>query len=209
VLEGKIETSGTTDQREIHSAGDLFLLRANDAGVAFRNVNSKDPAKLLMYRADENHAPGSSRLETAEETCDAGVKPVNLHFIVRDIHGRDTELNAYKGKVILLDFWATWCPPCRKQIPEFIDLYNRYEARGFVVLGVCVDESPAKVKKFVRNLKVNYPILLGGSRDDLQQAFAPPGFPTGFIIGRDGRICTQKTGLTPVDEIERAIKHLL
>jgi peroxiredoxin len=136
-------------------------------------------------------------------------KTANLRFTVRDIDGKDIALSDYKGKVILLDFWATWCAPCRKEIPGFVDLYRRYKQKGFVVLGVSVDESAADVKKFAKKLKVNYPILLGGARDDLQEAFGPPGFPTAFIIGRDGTIRSQHTGLTPLEELERTIKQLL
>src|SRR5262245_46565585 len=102
-----------------------------------------------------------------------------------------------------------WCAPCRKQIPGFIDLYKRYKSRGVVVLGVSVDESPTAVKKFVKEFHVTYPILLGGTRDDLQQAFGPPGFPTLYIIDRDGQIRSQQTGLTSMEEVERTINLLL
>jgi thiol-disulfide isomerase/thioredoxin len=118
-------------------------------------------------------------------------------------------LESYKGDVILLDFWATWCAPCRKQIPELISLYDRYKSRGVVVLGVSVDESPAAVEKFVKELHVNYPILLGGARDDLQQAFGPPGFPTLYIIDRSGQIRSQHTGLISMEEVERTVNLLL
>src|SRR5262252_3345296 len=114
------------------------------------------------------------------------VRTANLQFTVDDTSGKPVTLDSYRGDVILLDFWATWCAPCRKQIPEFISLYNRYKSRGVVVLGIAVDESPAAVKKFVKELHVNYPILLAGAQDDLQQAFGPPGFPTLYIIDRDG-----------------------
>lgn len=136
-------------------------------------------------------------------------KTANLQFTVDDISGKRVALNSYRGDVILLDFWATWCAPCRKQIPGFIDLYKRYKSRGVVVLGVSVDESPAAVKKFAKELRVNYPILLGGDRDDLQQAFGPIGFPTLYIIDRDGQIRSQQTGLTSMEEVERTINLLL
>ncbi|HMF00913.1 MAG TPA: TlpA disulfide reductase family protein [Terriglobia bacterium] len=136
-------------------------------------------------------------------------RTANLQFTVDDISGKRVALNSYRGDVILLDFWATWCAPCRKQIPGFIDLYKRYKSRGVVVLGVSVDESPGAVKKFVKELRVNYPILLGGGRDDLQQAFGPIGFPTLYIIDRDGQIRSQQMGLTSIEEVERTINLLL
>jgi|SRR5215831_10147181 len=146
----------------------------------------------------------AQRTQTSVET-----KTANLQFTVDDISGKRVALNSYRGNVILLDFWATWCAPCRKQIPEFMDLHKRYKSRGVVVLGISVDESSAAVKNFVKELHVNYPILLGGTRDDLQEAFGPQGFPTLYIIDRDGQIRSQKTGLTSMEEVERTINLLL
>src|ERR1043165_4231712 len=76
-----------------------------------------------------------------EETCDANAKGVNLNFTLKDIYGKNVALSAYQGKVILLDFWATWCAPCKIEIPGFIELYNKYRSRGFIVLGVSMDDS--------------------------------------------------------------------
>ena len=142
--------------------------------------------------------------------CDGQGKTANLDFIVKDLDGRNVALSAYSGKVILLDFWATWCPPCRKEIPAFIELYDKYKPLGFVVLGVSVDDSSSDVKRFVEKFRMNYPVLMGYGRDDLQEAFGgPPGFPTAFIIARDGTICSQHTGLAPLEQFERKIKALL
>ena len=150
------------------------------------------------------------RSEAAEEVCESAAKVANFNFTLKDINGKDVALGAYKGNVVLLDFWATWCPPCKKEIPGFVGLYNTYKSRGFVVLGVSVDDSTSDVKKFVKQFKMNYPVLLGHERDDIKDAFAPmPGFPTTFVIARDGKICYQHTGFTPLDEFERRIKALL
>ena len=163
-------------------------------------------ALLLIMSA--SHPP---KLEAAaEEACDANGKLANLDFTLKDINGKDVVLSAYKGKVILLDFWATWCPPCKIEIPGFIELYNKYRSRGFVVLGVSMDDSTSGVKPFAQKLKMNYPVLIGTGRDDVDQAFGPlPGLPTSFIIGRDGKICGQHTGFAPKEQFEREIKALL
>jgi peroxiredoxin len=151
-----------------------------------------------------------AELEAAQPVCAADGKVANLDFTVKDINGKDVALNAFKGNVILLDFWATWCPPCKKEIPGFVKLYNSYKSRGFVVLGVSVDDSASDVKKFIKQYKMNYPVLMGHERLDLQKAFAPmPGFPTTFVIARDGSICFQRTGYTPVEQFESKIKELL
>ncbi|MBI2150021.1 MAG: TlpA family protein disulfide reductase [Acidobacteria bacterium] len=142
--------------------------------------------------------------------CDPDGKVANLDFVLKDMGGKDVMLNAYKGKVILLDFWATWCAPCRIEIPNFVELYKKYQAQGFVVLGVSVDDPVSKLKSFAKELRMNYPVLVGLDRDDVKDAFGPPpGYPTSFIIGRDGKICSQHTGFAPKEEFERKIKALL
>lgn len=155
-------------------------------------------------------APRSPKQEAAaEETCDAKAKVANLNFTLKDINGKDVTLSAYKDKVILLDFWATWCAPCKIEIPGFIELYNKYKSRGFVVLGVSMDDSTPDVKPFVQKLKMNYPVLTGTGRKDIEEAFGLTGLPTSFIIARHGKICGQHTGFAPKEQFEREIKALL
>ena len=156
-------------------------------------------------------AAGLLRTEASQpDVCDPDGKAANLDFVLKDMNGKNVSLSAYRGKVILLDFWATWCAPCRIEIPNFVELYKKYQSQGFVVLGVSVDDPLPKLKSFAKELKMNYPVLIGLDRDDVKDAFGPPpGYPTSFIIGRDGRICSQHTGFVPKEEFERKIKALL
>ena len=142
------------------------------------------------------------------EACGPDARVANLNLTFRDIRGKPFALSDYKGKVVLLDFWATWCPPCRKEIPGFIELFNSYRSRGLVVIGVSMDESTSDVKRFARQLKMNYPILMGAGRDDLQQAFGDLPLPTAFVIARDGRICGKHDGFTTKEQFEREIGAL-
>ena len=147
-------------------------------------------------------------IAAAQEVCPADAKPANLDFTFKDIHGKPFALSDYKGKVVLLDFWATWCPPCRKEIPGFIELFNTYKSRGLVVIGVSMDESTSDVKKFAKQIKMNYPIVMGSGRDDLAGTFGDLPLPTSFVIARDGKICAKHDGFTPKEQYERELTAL-
>ena len=119
-------------------------------------------------------------------------------------------LSQYRGRVVLLNFWATWCVPCRREIPSLAALHRDYQERGFVVLGVSVDKEVRLIKPFARVMKMNYPVLIGAGRQDLNAAFGPfIGFPTSVLIARDGAICMRHVGLVSKSELERQINALL
>src|ERR1700728_2326208 len=153
-----------------------------------------------------------AKSEAAEGVCNVHPKSANLNFTFKDLHGKSVTLSDYKGKVVLLDFWATWCPPCRKEIPGFVELYNTYKSRGLVVIGVSMDDTDdtPDVKRFAEQFKIDYPILLGfGREDDLKPAFGELPLPTSFVIARDGRIYARHDGLIAKEQVEREISGLL
>jgi peroxiredoxin len=141
--------------------------------------------------------------------CPADAKVANLDFTMKDMNGRDVRLADFKGKVILLDFWATWCGPCKYEIPGFVELQEKYGSRGLQVIGVSVDDTMDKLQPFARRYNINYPILQGLGHDDMQEAYGPIwGIPINFIISRDGKICAKHTGLPPSEgePIEKAVR---
>ena len=145
-----------------------------------------------------------------DAVCDADAGPANLDFTLKDMHGEDVSLAALKGKVILLNFWATWCGPCKVEIPSFVELQDEYRDEGLVVLGLSVDDPVEKLQPFADQYKVNYPLLVGLGRDDVQEAFGPLwGIPVTVYIARDGTLCKRHMGLATKEQVERDIRALL
>ncbi len=154
--------------------------------------------------------PTASGEGEAVLTCPADAKPANLNFTMKDHTGVDVALSAFKGKVLLIDFWATWCGPCKVEIPHFVEFQEQYGNEGLQIVGISVDDTPEKLVPYVRDMKMNYPVLQGLNHDDVQEAYGPiVGIPVSVLISRDGRICATHTGLTGKDVFEREIKALL
>jgi peroxiredoxin len=137
-------------------------------------------------------------------------KQANLDFTVKDMNGAKVRLSDYKGKVILINFWATWCPPCKMELPGFIELYAQYKDQGLVILGVSGDDDPETLRTFATEWKINYPMLVGRDEEKLLDAYGPLyGYPTSVIVGRDGAVCGRHVGPATKEEFEREIKALL
>jgi peroxiredoxin len=112
-----------------------------------------------------------------------------VNFTLVDLNGKSWTLKELKGKVVMLNFWATWCPPCRKEMPDLETLYSRFESQGFVILGISDDE-PDKVREFVQKQGTKYPVLLDpGSK--VNQLLHINGIPKTFVYDRDGKIVAQ------------------
>jgi cytochrome c biogenesis protein CcmG/thiol:disulfide interchange protein DsbE len=139
-------------------------------------------------------------------------------FTLKDLGGKDVSLSQYKGQVVLLNFWATWCDPCFIEIPWLIEMQQKYSGKGFTILGVALDEEGKSVvapwvakERFNvggQKLPMNYPILLGD--DAVGDKFGGLlGYPTSILISRDGKIIKRVTGILTYDEISKAIESQL
>ena len=152
---------------------------------------------------------GSADFPGEPEDAAAAGKPAKLDFTLKDMNGVDVNLESFKGKVILLNFWATWCGPCRAEIPSLVELQQQYKD-DLVVLGLSVDDTAEKLLPYAAEFKMNYPVLVGNGREDVQEAFGPLfGIPVSVIIGRDGIIARKHSGIATKEQIEREIKTLL
>lgn len=146
--------------------------------------------------------------EQGDAACMANAKPAT-DFTLPGLDGKAVKLSAYKGKVVLLNFWATWCGPCKAEIPGFVELQTQYK-NDLVIVGLSVDDPADKAKAFADQYKVNYPIVLGLGHDDIQDAYGPIyGIPASFLISRDGKVCKRHLGIAPKSQFEREIKALL
>ena len=145
--------------------------------------------------------------------CPANARKADLSFTLPDLDGKPVKLADYSGKVILLDFWATWCVPCQVEIPGFIDLNEKYKARGAAVVGLVMLDDFKNAKPFAEAHGMHYPILNAVDREDIEKAFGPlAGLPTSFVISRDGRICAAHAGVPGLDKpgssIEKSVENV-
>ncbi len=172
---------------------------------------------LLALPLRERSGDGDSAAAAASGgSCAANAPAANLNFTLKDMNGKDVRLADYKGKVILLNFWATWCPPCKLEIPAFVELERQYKDKGLVILGVSIDDPIDKLPPFAKEYDVNYPLLVGQDREDIQDAYGPMfGIPVSVLIGRNGKVCGKHMGLVSADrdaikqQFEREIQGLL
>jgi thiol-disulfide isomerase/thioredoxin len=172
-----------------------------------------------------NHAASSHSLaahaksaqENGDDADDSGVPSV-IHFarnpermppfLVNDLDGGIISTAGLHGKVVLVNFWATWCPPCREEIPELIELSNRYKDE-LRIIGVSMDDAPAReVREFAKQIGITYPVVMGSGAIEAEYG-GVPALPTSFIISPEGRVVQKHAGLYPIGVYDTEIRSLL
>jgi cytochrome c biogenesis protein CcmG, thiol:disulfide interchange protein DsbE len=165
------------------------------------------PWMIKGARTSHATAAAAPAATTAATTTGKG-EAAKLDLVVKDMNGAAVRLADYKGKVILLNFWATWCGPCQAEIPELVNTYAEYKDRGVVILGVSIDDTAETLRAYAAQKQMQYPVLL--MQDDVDQAYGPIfGVPVTFFIGRDGTISKKHFGPVTKEQVDQEIKALL
>jgi thiol-disulfide isomerase/thioredoxin len=170
-------------------------------------ASCKDPSATTASSAPvAQPAPAGPTVAAASALPVIGPAPA---WKLRDIAGREVSSDEFKGKVVVVDFWATWCGPCKEEIPGYVELQKKHGDKGFVIVGVSLDQQgPPVVKRYADSAKINYPLVMGD--DSVVAAFGGiDAIPTTFLIDREGRIRHKKVGAMETAEYEKLIAPLL
>lgn len=186
-----IETGGVISQAQIEQ--NIQKILAPPGAASTQAAASPDPS--TPSASDDAMPQMSGQLAPA--------------FTLKTPDGKPLSLADYKGKAVLLNFWGTWCGPCKLELPWLMELQKKYAARGFTVLGVAENEdSPKNVSDFAAKMKVNYPLVMGD--DTMNKAYkCCDSVPTSYYIGRDGKVFTQVSGLISESDMEADIQKIL
>jgi thiol-disulfide isomerase/thioredoxin len=134
-----------------------------------------------------------------------------VELSLKDLSGIDQRLSSYRGRIVVLNFWATWCIPCRQEMPDLAAIQNEYAAFGVQVVGASADQiiDRAKVLQFIKQTRINFPVWLGATTEDMQRFGVGPGLPATIIIGRDGRVAVLHYKVIQQAQIKKEIDQLL
>jgi cytochrome c biogenesis protein CcmG/thiol:disulfide interchange protein DsbE len=133
-------------------------------------------------------------LDELEEVPSAGTP--SLDFVLKDMNGADVRLADFKGRPVLINFWATWCAPCKAEVPWLVEFAEKYRDERLAVIGISVDDAPEDIRAFAAEYKVTYPMLVGLGQDELREAFdASVIIPVSWLIKADGTVFAKAVGI--------------
>ena len=198
----------------------LFILAAFAwAGWANWEYRKQAAERLLASTAQGELVPATGDGDSPLQFLPALLGKPAPAFTLEDLSGKKVSLASYKGKALVINFWATWCAPCKLETPWLVELRNQYAAQGFEVLGVSADDidrgDPQKlsdekraIARFVQEMHIPYPVLIDA--DSISRPYGGlDDLPTSFFVDRDGTVIAAQVGMTSKDEIERNIKKSL
>jgi len=177
---------------------------------AFAFVLAGALALPFMPACNDAHDASASASADASGLCSADAEPVDLDLTLKDMHGADVRLADYRGRPMLINFWATWCPPCLEEIPYFVELADKYRDDGLVILGISTDDTADQIRPYAEELKMNYPVLVGLGEPGVERAFgAMWAIPVTIFVKKDGTMCKKHQGTQSKEFFEDHIKALL
>ena len=160
---------------------------------------------IMPFNCDSNKSADISQEEKKSQASEP--KPAH-DFTLKDLNGNDVKLSSFKGKAVIINFWATWCHPCREEIPDLQKGYDENKDNGLVILGVNIKENESKVSKFAKDYKMTYPILLDidGTTSDAYRVF---GIPMSFFIDRNGLVKDSFIGMLTKEDLSKKLAMIL
>jgi peroxiredoxin len=172
------------DAKDSEQDGNTWVgRRPADPYIELATLVRYEHVDASLNNNDEQFRAAMTQLEADDR------KREHPEFTLKDLSGKTWTFSDLRGKVVLVNFWATWCPPCRKEMPDLETLYERFGSKGFVVLGIS-DEDSVKVEPFIRERKVSFPVLLDPGRKT-NDSFVVEGIPKSFVYNRDGKLVAQ------------------
>jgi peroxiredoxin len=180
-------------------------------------ANYKRRKQFAQHQAQGAPVPETANNQSVQQDVGADESLPDLRgkrapeFSLRSVDGKKVSLSDYKGKAVLINFWATWCAPCKIEMPWLVALRSQYAPQGFEILGVNADDAGtprAKLAKFGQEQGLNYPLLVGD--DAMSRKYGGVEFlPTSYFVGRDGKIVAETAGLVSKSEVEASIQKAL
>ena len=154
--------------------------------------------------------PGCAQHDEVPDTAGTAATEAPLDFRLKDMNGNEVHLASFKGRPLIVNFWATWCAPCKQEIPAFIELVEKYKDRKLAVVGISIDDSPEDLRKFATDFRINYPILVGLGHNDIQEAYdAAFAIPVTWFIRPDGSVYLKHPGPASKDWFEKQVQGML
>lgn len=189
----------------------LFLLALTLLfGISIYTIINYNNTKTINSRSSNNsiNSPAEdSKNKISIKNTETSTKEKAIDFKLKDLNDKEVSLNDFKGKKVLLNFWATWCPPCRAEMPDIEKLYQENKDSDLVVLAVNLGEDKQTVKSFIDKNKYNFTILLD-SNEDIATKYNIVSIPTSFFIDKEGNIVSKKVGAMTIEEMKSYINSL-
>ena len=131
------------------------------------------------------------------------------NFTLLDLDKNEVSLSDFQGKIVVLNFWATWCPPCRDEIPDFIEVGNLYKDKNVQIIGVSIDTDIKALGDFVKEFGINYPTLIDGTIDKISPMWGVRGIPTTYILDENGGVLFKNVGMMTKDQLIKILEEVL